>query len=65
MSIVLGSTLSRMGSVKFWIVLRKLELEDGERTNKKLACTSMWVHSKKIKVQNWYVLIGEGRNGKS
>jgi hypothetical protein len=63
MSIFLGSTLSRMGSVEFWIVLWKLA-KNGEGANKKLTCISMWVHSKNIKVQNQNALNGEGRNGK-
>ncbi len=41
MSIFLGSTFSRMGFVKFWIMLWRLEAENGEGANKKLACTSM------------------------
>jgi hypothetical protein len=64
MSIFLGSTLSMMGSIKFWIMLWRLEVDNGEGANKKLTCISMWMHSKKIKVQNLYALNGERKNGK-
>ncbi len=37
MLIFLGNTFTRMGSVKFWIVLWRLEANNGEGANEKLA----------------------------
>jgi len=37
MPIFLGSMLSKMSSIKFWIMLWRLEANNGERTNGKLA----------------------------